>query len=99
MLFRSTPEFTITFGIRDEENELSEALKEAALDARKKAALLAETLGLSLGHVRSVIASRDDHVKFHSRVEMPREMKAMDMQITPRDVEVESRVEIIFEIL
>ena len=95
----TTPEFTITFGIKDEDRELDEALREAALDAKKKASVLAETMGLTLGHVKSVVAVSQDSIIYHSRVEMPREMKAMDMAITPREVEIERKVEVVFEIL
>ena len=95
----TTPEFTITFGIKDEGRELDEALREAALDAKKKATVLAETLGLTLGHVKSIAAVGKDSIISHSRVEMPREMKAMDMDISPREVEIERKVEVVFEIL
>ncbi|WP_312650911.1 SIMPL domain-containing protein [Proteiniclasticum sp.] len=95
----TTPEFTITFGIKDEDRDLDEALREAALDAKKKASVLAETMGFSLGHVKSVVAVSEDSIIYHSRVEMPREMKAMEMDISPREVEIERKVEVVFEIL
>lgn len=95
----TTPEFTLTFGVKHEEKELDEALREAALDARRKGMVLAETLGLTLGHVKSVMALGEDNITFHSRVEMPREMRAMEMDISPREVEFERVVEVVFELL
>lgn len=95
----TTPEFEITFGISDEEAALEEALKEAVLDARKKAKVLSEAMEVSLGHVKVITALQEDSILNPSRVEMPMAMKSMEMDVTPREVEMERRVEVIYEIL
>ncbi len=95
----TTPEFDITFGVREEEEALDEALKEAVLDARKKAGILAEALEVNLGHVKMVNAVAEDHIMNFSTMDMPMAMKSMEMDVTPRDVEMERRVEVIYEIL
>ena len=95
----TTPEFSITFGVSDEDRVLEEALKEAVLDARKKAKILAEAMEVKLGHVKVVTAVNEDQIFNPSRVDMPMAMKSMEMDVTPRDVEMERRVEVIYEIL
>jgi len=95
----TTPEFNITFGVSDEDRVLEEALKEAVLDARKKANILAEAMEVKLGHVKVITAVNEDRILNPSRVDMPMAMKSMEMDVTPRDVEMERRVEVIYEIL
>jgi len=95
----TTPEFNITFGVSDEGSAMEEALKEAVLDARKKAKILAEAMEVKLGHVKVVTAVNEDHILNPSRVDMPMAMKSMEMDVTPREVEMERRVEVIYEIL
>ena len=95
----TTPEFDITFGIREEEAAMEEALREAVLDARRKAKILAEAMEVNLGHVKVITALSEDYIMNPSKVEMPMAMKSMEMDVTPRDVEMERRVEVIYEIL
>lgn len=95
----TTPEFNITFGVSDEDSALEEALKEAVLDARKKAKILAETMEVNLGHVKVITAVTENHILNPSRLDMPMAMKSMEMDVTPREVEMERRVEVIYEIL
>lgn len=95
----TTPEFSITFGIRSEESAMEEALKEAVLDARRKAKILAEAMEVVLGQVKVITAAGEDHIMSPSRVDMPMAMKSMEMDVTPREVELERTVDVIFEIL
>ena len=95
----TTPEFNITFGISDEDSALEQALKEAVLDARKKAKIIAETMEVNLGHVKVITAVTENNIFNPSRLDMPMAMKSMEMDVTPREVEMERRVEVIYEIL
>lgn len=95
----TTPEFNITFGISDEDSALEQALKEAVLDARKKAKIIAETMEVNLGHVKVITAVTENSIFNPSRLDMPMAMKSMEMDVTPREVEMERRVEVIYEIL
>lgn len=96
----TTPEFTITFGVKEEKEALEEALKEAVLDAKAKAEVLAETLGIGLGHVINVNALDRDEVFNPSRIDVPvMAMKSMEMDMTPRDVLMTRKVQVSFLIL
>ena len=69
------------------------------LDARKKAKILAETMEVNLGHVKVITAVTENSIFNPSRLDMPMAMKSMEMDVTPREVEMERRVEVIYEIL
>jgi hypothetical protein len=63
----------VSYDLQDREAVRAEALREAATNARAKAALLAETLGASLGPVQSI---REQSFSF------PRPMASLDLERT-----------------
>lgn len=94
-----TPETTLSFGLTDEKKFKEEALREAALDAKRKAAVLGETLGLSLGHVMTLEEVTESYHTVTRAEGNPRLMKALDLEMTPEDVEAEMKVILTMEIL
>ncbi len=95
----ATPEFSILFNVEDDMLMKREALTKAAEDAKGKAEALAEAMGLKLGHVGE-IRTLDSQGGFPSRIEYPTmKMRAMDLNLTPQDVENAEKVQITFHIL
>ncbi len=95
----STPEFSILFDVEDDIEMKKEALIKAAEDAKGRAEALAEAVGLKLGHVGEM-RTLDSQGGFPSRIEYPTmKMSAMDLNITPQDVENVEKVQITFHIL
>lgn len=94
-----TPQVGLTFGLEDEKGLLEEVMKDAVLDAREKAQVIAETLGLSLGHVISVEEVSESYGSFTQAEGNPRLLKAMDLSLTPEDTEGKMKVLLTMEIL
>jgi len=94
-----TPQVGLTFGLEDEKGLLEEVMKDAVLDAREKAQVIAETLGLSLGHVISVEEVSESYGSFTQAEGNPRLLKAMDLSLTPEDIEGKMKVLLTMEIL
>lgn len=72
-----TPQVGLTFGLEEEKEVLEEAMREAVLDAKRKAATIAETLGLSIGHVISVEEVSESYGSYSQVEGSPRLLKAM----------------------
>lgn len=94
----SSPEFSLVFALKNPELLLEEALKNAVLDAKKKAQILTETAGVSLGEILSMTSLPQEGIFPPSRVEMPmlQAKASLDMAMNPRDVETTARVKISF---
>lgn len=94
-----TPQVGLTFGLEEEKEVLEEAMKEAVLDAKEKAATIAETLGLSIGHVISVEEVSESYGSYSQVEGSPRLLKAMDLSMTPEDAQAKMKVLLSVEIL
>ncbi len=95
----STPEFSIIFDVKDDSPMKKEALGKAAQDAKTRADVLAEAMDLKLGEVMEM-TTLDHQVGFSSKIEYPTmKMTAMDLDITPQDIENLESVKMTFQIL
>jgi uncharacterized protein YggE len=97
----SSPEFSLVFALKNPELLLEEALRNAVLDAKKKAEILTETAGVSLGEILSMISLPQEGIFPPSRVEMPmlQAKASLDMTMNPRDVETTAQVKISFALI
>lgn len=94
-----TPQVGLTFSLEEEKEVLEEAMKEAVLNAKEKAATIAETLGLSIGHVISVEEVSESYGSYSQVEGSPRLLKAMDLSMTPEDAQAKMKVLLSVEIL
>ena len=95
----STPEFSISFSVSNDQEFRNEALAMAAQDAKNKAQVLAEAMGVKLGHIKHM-GTMESTSGFTSKIQYPTmQMRAMNVDITPQDVENVEIVEITFHIL
>lgn len=95
----STPEFSVEFRVEDDKKVRHEALALAAEDAKERAETLAEAMGVKLGHIKEIKTLYSEE-GLGSKVLYPTmEMRSMDLDFTPQDVENVENVEITFQIL
>ncbi len=95
----STPEFSVLFLVSDDKELRNEALALATEEARARGEVIAEAMGLKLGHIKKII-TLENGAGFPSRIEYPTmKMRAMNLDITPQDVENVEKVQITFHIL
>jgi uncharacterized protein YggE len=100
------PEFQISFTVRDREAAKNELLGKAVIDAKEKAAVLAQAAGVRLGEIRSIDYSWgeiDFEVRPMNRMMMadaaPMAAKsAFDMSIEPDDIDVSDTVTVVWGI-
>lgn len=88
----------LRWGLRDEQLVRLSALKQAAVKAREKAAVLSEALHVKLGRVLSV--SEGGHVVRPTApmARMAMDAGAGDVPISPGEIKVEATVTLIYEI-
>jgi len=100
------PEFQITYRIKDEEAAKNLLLKKAVEDSKKKAKILAEAAGISLGDIISIDYSWEE-IHFTSspvdRMAVPRMLAedcsaGYDINIEPDNIEVSDTVTVVWEI-
>lgn len=95
----STPEFSILFEVAKDKELKKEALARAAKEAKGRAEALAKAMGLKLGLVKEM-RTLDSQTGFTSKIQYPTmQMRAMDVNLTPQDVENVEKVQITFYIL
>ncbi|NLB19852.1 MAG: SIMPL domain-containing protein [Clostridium sp.] len=95
----STPEFSVLFLVSDDKELRNEALALATEEAKARGEVIAEAMGIKLGHIRK-IKTLENGEGFPSRIEYPTmKMRTMNLDITPQDVENVEKVQITFHIL
>jgi uncharacterized protein YggE len=91
----------VTYDLKDRDAARNEALVEAVTNARDKAALLAETLGESLGRVQSINEQSFDFPRPTLRMEQAQLATAKDAAPEPEayaagEIEVRATVQVVF---
>ena len=96
-----TPEFTINFAVKDDQKTVILALGEAVSDAKAKAEALAEASGVSLGMIKNMSYRAQEGGFSPTRMDfsLMEKKSSLNLDMTPRDVEIFQRVEIWWEII
>lgn len=96
-----TPEFTINFAVKDDQKTVLLALGEAVSDAKAKAEALAKASGVSLGMIKNMSYRAQEGVFSPTRMDfsLMEKKSSLNLDMTPRDVEISQRVEIWWEII
>ena len=96
-----TPEFTINFSVKDDREAVLLALEEAVSDAKAKAEALAKASGVSLGMIKNMSYRAQEGIFSPTRMDfsLMEKKSALNLNMTPRDVEISQNVEIWWEIL
>lgn len=98
----SAPQFEIVFSVKNKDEVASELLTEAVANAHRNAKVLADAAGVFLGGIVSIKHEQNDF-SFHSQTKVMR-AAAFGMncdaapEITPEDIKMEDRVEIVWAI-
>jgi len=97
----TTPEFTINFAVKDDHKALLLALEEAVRDAKAKAEALAKASGVSLGMIKNMSYRAQEEVFSPTRMDFPlmEKKSSLNLDMTPRDIEISQNVEIWWEII
>lgn len=96
-----TPQFTITFSIRDTQAALAEALAGAVRDAKEKAQTLAEAAGVTLGSIAFINYHSNEGIISPTRMDLSilEAKSSMNLDLTPREMEMTQNVEISWEVV
>lgn len=96
-----TPEFTINFAVKDDQEAVLLALGEAVSDAKAKAEALAKASGVSLGIIKNLSYRAQEGVFSPTRMDfsLMEKKSSLNLDLTPRDVEISQHVEIWWEII
>lgn len=98
------PELYVGFTVKDRDALADALLAEAARSARKRAALLAEGVGMKLGGIVSIDHSRGEHdfyspTRLNSNAKpMMKAERAMDLSVTPENVELSEEATFVWEL-
>jgi uncharacterized protein YggE len=96
-----TPEFTINFAVKDDQDAVLLALAEAVSDAKAKAEALAKASGVTLGMIKNMSYRAQEGVFSPTRMDfsLMEKKSSLNLDMTPRDVEISQNVEIWWEII
>lgn len=96
-----TPEFTINFAVKEDKEALNFALVEAVSDAKAKAETLAKAAGVTLGTIKNMSYRAQEGIFSPTRMDfsLMEKRSAINLDITPRDIEITQNVEIWWEII
>lgn len=96
-----TPEFTINFAVKNDKEALDLALVEAVSDAKAKAETLAKAAGVTLGTIRNMSYRAQEGVFSPTRMDfsLMEKRSALNLDMTPRDIELSQNVEMWWEII
>jgi hypothetical protein len=93
----------VAYELQDRDQARNEALREAALNAREKAVLIVETLGLQLGELRQVNEQIFDFPRPFMRMEsmeaMSRDAAPEPDAYAPGELEVRATLNVTFEVV
>ena len=96
-----TPEFTINFAVKNDKEALDLALVEAVSDAKAKAETLAKAAGVTLGTIRNMSYRAQEGVFSPTRMDfsLMEKRSALNLDMTPRDIELSQNVQMWWEII
>lgn len=103
-----SPEFHISYTVKNPEKSMNELLGNAVLDAKAKAAVLTDSAGVKLGDIQNIDYSWGE-IEFVSNplnrgimlsnCSNTAEKRSFDIDIDPDDIEVSDTVTVIWEIM
>ena len=102
-----TPEFSLSYTVKDKEASKNQLIGAAVIDARSKAEVLAEAAGVTLGKVLSInysMGEPDFVVRPMAKMMMARNESAdmaggYSINIEPDDIQVSDTVTIVWSVL